>query len=100
VTYQAAVTALIGLAVMLALVATYATLARRHRFLWHPLSIVFVVAIVGIVVSVVGELFRGGGSGVPVMLRRSAIGSFGWAVIIAIAVWLVRRIFVSRTKHS
>ena len=99
-TYQAAITALVELAVMLAVIAAYVVLARRHRTLWHPLSIVLAVGIVGIVVSVLGELFRGGWSGVPTMLRRSAIGGFGWGVVIAIVVWIVRRLFVSRTKPT
>ena len=49
--------------------------------------------IVSVVVSVLGELlFKSGWAGVPVMLRRSAIGGFGWGVIIAAGVWAVRRI--------
>ena len=94
-TYQTAVTALVELALMLAVVAAYVGLARRYRPLWHPLSIVLAVGIVGIAVSVLGELFRGGWSGVPAMLRRSAIGGFGWGVIVAAAVWIGRRVFFS-----
>lgn len=92
-TYQAAVGALAGLALMLAVVAAYVVLARRYRLLWHPLAIVAAVGIVGIVVSVLGELFRGGWAGVPAMVRRSAIGGFGWGVIIAAVVWISRRVF-------
>lgn len=94
-TYQAAVAALVELALMLGVIAAYVGLARRHRLLWHPLSIVLAVGIVGIAVSVPGELFRGGWSGVPAMLRRSAIGGFAWGVIIAAAVWIGRRVFSS-----
>ena len=91
-TYQAVLGGLVQLALMLAVVATYVTLARRHRALWHPLSILVAVFIVGVVVSVLGELiFRSGWVGVPAMLSRSAIGSFGWGVIIAAVVWLGRR---------
>ena len=91
-TYLAAVAALVEFALMLAVVAAYIALARRDRRLWHPLAIVLAVGIVGIVVSVLGELFRDGWSGVPFMLRRSAIGAFGWGVIIALVVWIARRL--------
>jgi len=96
VTYQAAITALLELVVMLAVIAAYIVLAQRHRRLWHPLSIVLAVGIVGVVVSLMGELFRGGWPGVPTMLGRSAIGSFGWGAIIAVVVWIARRLFVAR----
>jgi len=98
VTYLAAVAALLELAVMLAVVAAYIALARRDRRLWHPLAIIFAGGIIGIAVSVLGELFRDGWSGVPFMLRRSAIGAFGWGVIIAGVVWVGRRLFVTRPK--
>lgn len=97
-TYQAAVGALAGLALMLAVVAAYVVLAQRYRLLWHPLAIVAAVGIVGIVVSVLGELFRGGWAGVPAMLRRSAIGGFGWGLIIAAVVWIGRRALGLSTK--
>jgi len=91
-TPQAAVNALIGLALMLAVVAVYLVLARRYRLLWHPLSIVAAVGTVGVVVAVLGELLSGGGwAGVPAMARRSAIGGFGWGVLIAAMVWASRR---------
>ena len=70
-TSQAAINALVQLALMLAVAATYVVLARRFRVLWHPLSIVAAVVFVGVVVSVLGELlFRGGWPGVPAMARR------------------------------
>ena len=97
-TYQAAVTALVELVVMLAVIAAYMVLAQRHRRLWHPLSIVLAVGIVGIVVSLIGELFRGGWAGVPTMLVRSATGSFGWGVIIAGVVWIARRLLAAPPK--
>jgi hypothetical protein len=97
-TYQAAVGALAGLALMLAVVAAYVVLARRYRLLWHPLAIVAAVGIVGIVVSVLGELFRGGWAGVLAMVRRSAIGGFGWGLIIAGVVWVGRRALGAWTK--
>ena len=97
-TYQAAVGALAGLALLLAVIAAYVVLARRYRLLWHPLAIVAAVGIVGIVVSVLGELFRGGWAGVPAMLRRSAIGGFGWGLIIAAVVWIGRRALGLSTK--
>ena len=86
-----ALTALLELALMLAVVATYVVMARRFRLLWHPLSIVAAVGIVSVVTSVLGELlFMSGRAGVPAMLRRSAIGGFGWGVIIAASVWAGR----------
>lgn len=99
-TYQAALTALVELILMLAVIGAYIVLAQRHRRLWHPVSIVLAVGIVGIVVSLMGELFRGGWAGVPTMLGRSATGSFGWGVIIAVMVWLARRLFVPREKSE
>ena len=98
-TYQAAVGALAGLALMLTVVAAYVVLARRYRLLWHPLAIVAAVGIVGVVVSVLGELiFRGGWAGVPAMVRRSAVGGFGWGLIIAAVVWVGRRALGLSTK--
>lgn len=91
-TYQAVLSGLIQLALMLAVVAAYIAFARRFRVLWHPLSMLVTVFIVSVVVSVLGELiFRGGWAGVPAMARRSAIGGFGWGVIIAAVVWIGRR---------
>jgi len=100
-TAQAVFGAFVGLALMLAVISAYLVLARRFRLLWHPLSIVVAVGTVSIVVAVLGELlFRGGWTGVPAMLRRSAIGGFGWGVIIALVVWAVRRVFPGRTKRT
>jgi hypothetical protein len=91
--------AIVGLALMLAVIAAYLVLARRFRLLWHPLSIVVAVGTVSVVVAIVGELlFRGGWAGVPSMVRRSAIGGFGWGVIIAPVVWAARRLFIGRRK--
>jgi hypothetical protein len=100
-TSQAAIGALVGLALMLAVVAAYVALARRFRLLWHPVVVFAAVGIVGIVVSVLGEvLFRGGWAAVPAMVRRSAIGGFGWGVIIAAGVWIARRVFASRMTNT
>jgi len=94
-TAQAGFNALVELALMLTVIGVYVLLARRFRTLWHPLSIILAVGIVGVIVSVLGEwLFRGGGSAVPAMLRRSAIGSFGWGVVIAGIVWIGRCVLV------
>lgn len=84
---------------MLAVVAAYVVMARRFRFLWHPLTIVVAVVIVGVVVSVLGELFNDGWAGVPAMARRSAIGALGWGVIIAVVVWAGRRRAARRMKQ-
>lgn len=91
-TSDAVVGALGGLALMLAVIAGYVLLARRYRLLWHPLAIVAAVGIVGMVVSVLGELIFRGSAGVPAMARRSAIGAFGWGLIIAAVVWVGRRV--------
>jgi hypothetical protein len=45
-------------------------------------------------VSVFGELLFRGPAGMPAMAQRSAIGSFGWGVLIAGAVWIGRRVLV------
>ena len=73
-TTTAAFAAFAELALMLAVVAGYMLIARRHRILWHPLAIVLAVGTVGVVVSVLGELLFRSGAGVHAMLRRSAIG--------------------------
>lgn len=76
-------------------------MAQRFRLLWHPLSIVAAVGIVSVVTSVLGELlFNRGWAAVPAMLRRSAIGGFGWGVIIAAGVWAGRRVFGSWMKRQ
>ena len=99
-TPQAALVAFVELALMLAVVAAYVVMARRFRLLWHPLSIVAAVGIVSIAVSVLGEmLFNSGWAGVPAMLRRSAIGGFGWGLVIAAGVWIGRRAFASWMKR-
>jgi hypothetical protein len=100
-TSQAAFNAFVGLALMLAVVAAYLVLARRYRVLWHPLSIVAAVGSVSVVVAVLGELlFRSGSAGVPAMLRRSAIGGFGWGVIVALLVWAGRRAVAAWTART
>jgi hypothetical protein len=98
-TPQVGINAFIGLTLMLAVVVAYCLLARRFRFLWHPLAIVAAVTTVSVAVAVSGELLsHDGGAGVPGMLRRSAIGGFGWGVMIAVIVWTGRRVLVSRPK--
>ena len=99
-TSQAALTAFVELALMLAVVASYVVMARRFRILWHPLSIVAAVGIVSVVTSVLGELlFNRGWAAVPAMLRRSAIGGFGWGVIVAAGAWAGRRVFAAWMKR-
>jgi hypothetical protein len=56
-------------------------------------SVFVAVGIVGVVVAVLGELPFRGNTGVPAMLRRSAVGSFGWGVVIALVVWIGRGVF-------
>jgi hypothetical protein len=100
-TAQAAVTALIELALMLAVIAAYVVLARRIQLLWHPVSIIAAVEIVSVIVAVLGELlWRGGWAGVPEMLRRSALGGLGWGLIIAVVVWIGRRTFTLWTNRA
>jgi hypothetical protein len=98
-TSHAVVGALVGLALMLAVIAAYVLLARRYRLLWHPLAVFAAVGIVGIVVSVMGELTFRGWAGVPAMVRRSAIGGFGWGLVIAAVVWAGRRAFAFWMKR-
>ena len=94
-TGQAALTGAVELGAMAAVIAGYLVLARRFSLLWNPLVMATTVLVVGMVVAVLGELLFGNGvAGVPAMLRRSAIGSAGWGVIIAVIVWLGRRVFV------
>lgn len=71
------------------------------RALWHPLSIVVAVLAIGAGVSLAGEvLFRGGAAAVPAMLRRSAIGSLGWGVVIAAVDWVGRRLLVAPSDRT
>ena len=88
------VNAFVSLALMVAVMTAYLLLGRRFRVLWHPLAVVLAVGVVGVTVSVLGEVLFRGTSGVPGMLQRSAIGSFGWGVVIAFAVWIARRVFL------
>ena len=91
-TRQALFNALIELALMGAVVGAYGALARRYRYLWHPVSILVAVTTVSVVVAVLGEmLFGSGWAGVPTMLRRSVIGGFGWGLVLAVSVWTWRR---------
>ena len=100
-TSNAVITALVELTLMLAVVATYVVLARKFRMLWHPLSIVAAVFTVSVVVAVLGELIsHDGWAGMPAMLRRSAIGGFGWGLIIAAVVWIGRRALGSWKKAA
>lgn len=100
-TPHAALGAIAQLALMLAVVATYVALARRFRVLWHPLTMVVAVGIVSVAVAVLGVLLFGDGwSDVPAMVRRSAIGGFGWGIFIAAAVWACRRAVAWWAKPS
>jgi hypothetical protein len=92
VTAQAAVGAIAQLMLMLGGVAAYVMLARRFRLLWHPISVFVAVGTVGVLVAVLTTVMFGGGiSAAPAMARRSAIGGFGWGVVIAAMVWVGRR---------
>lgn len=77
-------------------VSAYFVAARRSRVWRHPVTIAVVVTLIGVLVSVLGELRRGGWSGVPAMATRSFIGSAPWGVLIGLAVWLACRFFRRR----
>jgi hypothetical protein len=54
-----------------------------------------------VVVTILGAvLFRRDTADLPDLLRRSAIGSFGWGVVIAIAVWASRRMLAMWARRS
>lgn len=91
-------TALVQLALMLAVAGGYFWASRRYRILEHPISIVTFVTIVGVTVSVAGALYRFGWEAVPDMVRRSAVGSVGWAVIIAAVTWIALRVVRRRAR--
>ena len=76
---NALLNAVVQLVVMLAVAGGYFAASRRYRVLQHPLSIVAFVMLVGVTVSVAGAAYRSDWGAVPAMVRRSAIGSFGWA---------------------
>ena len=86
------------LTVMLAVAGGYFLASRRFRVLEHPLSIVAFVTIVGVTVSAAGALYRFGWEAVPAMISRSAVGSFGWGVIIAAAAWVALRVVRRRAR--
>jgi hypothetical protein len=88
---KALLVALAEAAAMLMVAGAYIIASRRWTRLKHPLSIILYVMLVGIAVAVLGEVYRGGWSGVPVMIVRAAIGSAGWGVIIAAIAWVVQR---------
>jgi len=91
-TLEAWFAALVGGSLLLLVVTAYLLASRRFRILLHPLTIVLAVAVVGVLVSVLGELiFRGGWREVPGIARRSAIGSTLWGLLIAGITWGVRR---------
>ena len=87
--------AAVQLTLMLVVAVGYFLASRRYRVLEHPISIVAFVTIVGIAVSVTGALYRSGWEAVPDMAGRSAVGSFGWGIIIAAVAWIALR-FVRR----
>lgn len=87
----AIVSALVQLTLMLLVGLGYFAASRRWPKLAHPLSIVLFVMVVGMTVAALGEMYRGGLAGVPAMMRRSAIGSAGWGVIIAGGAWAIQR---------
>ena len=86
-TSDAILNAVVQLAVMLAVAGGYFAASRRYPWLRHPITIVVFVMMVGITVSVAGAVYRFGWAAVPAMVQRSAIGSFGWGVIIAAFSW-------------
>lgn len=99
-TQQAIFNAVIGLAMMGVVSGVYVGLARRYRYLWHPASILVAVVAVSVVVSVLGVVVFGSGwVGAPAMLRQSAIGGFGWGVLIAAMVWASRRAYEAWTAR-
>jgi hypothetical protein len=83
-------TAFIQLVLLLVVLTAYGVAACRFRVLRHPVVIALAVIVVGVVVSVLGELIRGGWPGVPAMAGRSFIGSAWWGVLIGAAAWLAR----------
>ena len=89
---NAILSAVVQLAVMLAVAGGYFAASRRYPLLRHPISIAAFVMMVGITVSVAGAVYRFGWAAVPAMLQRAAIGSFGWGVIIAALSWGVLRV--------
>jgi len=91
-TANAILSAVVQLAVMLAVAGGYFAASRRYPVLRHPISIVIFVMMVGLTVSVAGAFYRFGWAAVPAMVQRSAIGSFGWGVIIAALSWGVLRV--------
>jgi hypothetical protein len=84
--------AAVQLTVMLVVAVGYFLASRRYRVLQHPVSIVAFVTLIGVTVSVAGALYRSGWEAVPDMVGRSAVGSLGWGVIIAVVAWGVLRV--------
>jgi len=95
---NALLNAVVQLAVMLAVGGSYFAASRRYPVLRHPLSIVVFVVLVGVTVSGAGAVYRFGWEAVPEMVRRSAVGSFGWGIIIAAFAWIVLRVVERRAR--
>ena len=95
---EALFSALVQLAVMLAVAGGYFAASRRHRVLRHPLAIIVFVTVVSISVALAGAIYRGDWEAAPGMIRRSAIGGFGWGVIIAALAWIVLRLADRRSR--
>lgn len=102
-TGKAILNAIIALALMGTVTTAYVAMARRHRYLWHPVAVFVAVVVVSVVVSVLGLLLFGSGwGGVPAMLKQSAIGGAGWGITIAAVVWVSRlgcRIWMGRRRR-
>jgi hypothetical protein len=90
--------AIVQLAVMLAVAGGYFAASCRYRILQHPISIVLFVTMVSVTVAVAGAVYRFGWEAVPAMVLRSAIGGFGWGVIIAAAAWAGRRVLIRSAR--
>jgi hypothetical protein len=95
---KALLSALMQLAVMLAVAGGYFAASRRHRVLRHPIAIIVFVTLVSISVALTGAMYRGDWDAAPGMVRRSAIGGFGWGIVIAAVAWVVLRLADRRSR--
>lgn len=88
--------AALQLAAMVAVAGAYVATSRRHAVLRHPVAIFLAVMIVGVTVSLLGQLYRGGWDTLPAMARRSVVGSAGWGLVITLVAWPVLRFMTRR----
>ena len=87
------------LSVMLAVAGAYVAASRRYSVVRHPAAIFLTILLVGVTVSVSGQVYRTGWTDVPAMTRRSLAGSAGWGLVITLVAWPVLRLVARHSRR-